>query len=391
MSASDYLLFFADSRLYRHCTVYCFDDIIIRNKNGLHLFSLFPVIDMAKHHTRDCKCCACIIKKKTLGASVAISTKPRKLKPCICGSPVCKKKWDQLKREQRNLEIKRSLKYKKCVCGSPVCGEESEKMPEMLLEAAKQADRKLHEEKQAIIKEKLYQKARKKRIKEREKSAKRQMKLQKKADKRQMKYIKSSHNTNEIALAAESLIDLGTFGSKAFCDVARYLCKSVKHSRDTMQDMRDMYRDPIHAAKNLKRNLIGMGIEGMFDRIKYRFTKMRIANAIVSEMKSHPVTNYLVHMADRNPKKRMKKFKTKRQREPRDFQCSTYMASMRKRPCLRIYYMCPWFYPHCMSLLQVYKQLMDIFLFIFAVLVWSPCILFMEIVRGCLCCLTCQG
>lgn len=314
----------------------------------------------------------------------------RKLKPCICGSVACKKDWEKIKQEQRSKERK-SEKLKKCVCGSNICREESQKMPEMFLEAAKQAKNEKKMSKRATLKEKQYQIARKKRVKERDKSLKKLAKLRKKGDLYEMSNIKKAVRPGSVSLVAESLIDLGTFGSKAFCDIAKYVYKGVLHPRDAVSDVKDAIRDPNQAIKTIVKNTEVMGLNATVNRIKARINRMPIVGTAVSAMESHPITNFILHTADGDSKKRMKQFKAKRNREPRDFQCSLYMASMRKRPCLRVYYMCPWFYPHFMSMLQIWKQFMDIFLFIFAVLVWSPCILCMEICRGCVCCLACQG
>ncbi|KAJ8732948.1 hypothetical protein PYW07_015547 [Mythimna separata] len=235
-------------------------------------------IEQAKYHSSSCKCCICRLKKSDalLRAGASLTTKPRKLKPCICGSPICKKDWLQLKRERRNWELQRSLNLKRCVCGSNICGEESQKMPEVLLEAAKQADYEQFLAKQAIIKEKQYQKARKKRQKEREKSLKQQSQLQRKFDRRQMKFIRENTTAGSISLVAESFIDLGTFGSKAFCDVAKYIYKGIKHPRDAIQDIRDVVSEPGRAAGALEKHAVRVALSGTVERIQERLKKMPI-------------------------------------------------------------------------------------------------------------------
>lgn len=63
-------------------------------------------------------------------------------------------------------------------------------------------------------------------------------------------------------------------------------------------------------------------------------------------------------------------------------------ASMRKKSWP--YYFCPWFYPHCLRMLNIWKHITDVVLFLLAVVVWSPCILIVEGFRAARCC-TCMS
>ena len=312
----------------------------------------------------------------------------RKLEPCICGSKVCEKRWKLLKQEHRHWQLREALNLKKCICGSPICDEESLKMPEVLLEEAKEADNRKYMAKKAIENEKRYQKERKIRAKEREKARKLRDKLRKKQDKLEMKAITKDENAGNVRMISESLIDLGSFGSKAFCEVARFGIRAIRRPRDVYLDIRDTMSDPGAASKNLKRGLEDIGLFATCRRIRTRIGKMPLFKSTIKTMESHQLTNYMIHMSD--PKLRNRKFKKRITREPRDFECSPYMASMRKRPCLAVYYKCAWFYPHCLSLLGVWKQFIDLLLFLLAVLIWSPCILLTEACRACVCCFMCQ-
>ncbi|XP_063393418.1 uncharacterized protein LOC134678694 [Cydia fagiglandana] len=56
------------------------------------------------------------------------------------------------------------------------------------------------------------------------------------------------------------------------------------------------------------------------------------------------------------------------------YACDFYLMSLRTKPCLWVYYMCPLFYPYCLQLLNVWKQVSDLLLFFVAIIVWCPCI-----------------
>ncbi|XP_052738656.1 uncharacterized protein LOC128198284 [Bicyclus anynana] len=71
--------------------------------------------------------------------------------------------------------------------------------------------------------------------------------------------------------------------------------------------------------------------------------------------------------------------------------CNFYMSSLRNQPFPSVYRKFPSFYPHFLSLLHAWKQLTEILMFILAAVVWSPCILCMELCRACMCCFLCTG
>lgn len=68
-----------------------------------------------------------------------------------------------------------------------------------------------------------------------------------------------------------------------------------------------------------------------------------------------------------------------------------FLLTLRNRPCLWVYYICPYLYPQCLSLLTFWKHFTDILLFGLAVLVWTPCITCCELIRGLMCCCLCTG
>ena len=66
------------------------------------------------------------------------------------------------------------------------------------------------------------------------------------------------------------------------------------------------------------------------------------------------------------------------------------LVTMRKTPCLWVYHICPDFYPRFLSLRANIITVCQLFCFCFAVVVWTPCILCMELCRGFVCCISCS-
>lgn len=65
------------------------------------------------------------------------------------------------------------------------------------------------------------------------------------------------------------------------------------------------------------------------------------------------------------------------------------LVTMRKRPCLWVYHICPAFYPQFLSARMFLLNFCQMSLFCLAVLVWTPCIACCELCRGLLCCMVC--
>ncbi|XP_061729914.1 uncharacterized protein LOC133534689 isoform X2 [Cydia pomonella] len=63
------------------------------------------------------------------------------------------------------------------------------------------------------------------------------------------------------------------------------------------------------------------------------------------------------------------------------YACDFYLMSLRTKPCLWVYYMCPVCYPYCLQLLNTWRQVSDLLLFFVAIIVWSPCILCAECLK----------
>lgn len=333
------------------------------------------------HHPRGCKCCDCRkntkSRQKELAATGKISPKklPR-IKPCSCGALICAKETARLKRMQM-LDLYARKRTKSCVCGSEICRRQAK------LEAQ---DLQLYfrRKKKAAIKR---AKDRQKRLKQYKKEDKKKRRTRKLRDKIAMTRIMTQGKQADLILFSDNVLDVAKFGRTVTCGVVGSTMRVLKRPGDAWYRFKLGMRHPLVALSNISDMIfVHSGIKRLSARLKARFKAMRATDIVVSEMEYHPITNTMVHMFDKKkPKTR------KRPRTPLDFNCSTYMGSLRQKPCLFIYYLCPWFYPHCIGCIGLWRQFTDILLFLLAILVWSPCILGMEVLRGLMCCLVCTA
>lgn len=347
----------------------------------------------------------------TMQPVFTITTRPmprRRPKVCICGSVTCRKELEKMRLSQMKL-TESEAKLISCVCGSSICKEESKKILNAIekakkLKILKKEKEKIQKEKKKIQYEKIKKnklkkikemKKEKDRIKRKKESEEKKNQLKKQCDdedaprrklrkemnKRALKQVKKSKNASDKLLLAESLMDAGRIGVYGVIKFLKGTVKALRHPKDSYHDVKTTVKDPCFTVGKVTNVCDDKTIYEPAARIKHRLRSMRITKGIVKKLESYQITNYLLHSQDKNPKKRMKKFKKKRVRESFDFKCNLYMASRTKRPCLWVYYTCPWFYPQCISFLAFWRQCCHIFLFILAFIVWSPCLLCMEVFR----------
>ncbi|XP_046960356.1 uncharacterized protein LOC124530297 [Vanessa cardui] len=329
---------------------------------------------LTKPHDKSCSCCICRPKKVK---------KVDLKKPCTCGSFICSKRSEKMRKD--SLKRKYPKLRKPCVCGSPICDRETEAMRDLSSHRRKvtcicQKEREKRErelEKQRAI-------IRKKR---REEDSIRR-KYRKKRDKDMEKRI--NKDSSDVILAAESLIDIGKLGITACADILRSIARITTDPKQAYMTLKSMKEDPELIASTMQTAFADSGVASTARRVRLRCMSMRGVKKIKNCLEQYPVTNFLLHIADKDPKQRIPK-KAARVRERLDFGCSLYMASLRKRPFLSVYDRWPWFYPHFLALLNVYRQFRDILLFLLAVVVWSPCIFCMEACRAIMCCFFCTG
>ncbi|KAF9408927.1 hypothetical protein HW555_011538 [Spodoptera exigua] len=362
-------------------------EMLRRHRAGL--VSMSDGEALLKLHGKQCKCCFCR-KYKQQRIIQKFKMKPRRLSPCICGSDICKKDWSKLKMEQSDLHKVKDIPT--CVCGSKVCEEEIEKLPKRKLKAA----RRERVKERIKMKKKLYRQARKQRRKQYRLEDLKRLRRREVEDRRKMKKIKSLKSPPASIMAVESLKDMGAFGFRFIGDTMRSFSRIAKHPKDAMYNAHEtMYavkQDPKTVIKKVQQNYRETGLKPTVARVKQRAIQTSMGKRIKKKMESHPFTNYLVHLTDPDPKTWMKKKRRRRRhKEPVVYEGSLYMNTLRKKPFLRVYRMCPWFYPHCVSLFGLWKQLANVLMFLLAICVWSPCILCFEVCRALTCCCMCTG
>lgn len=89
--------------------------------------------------------------------------------------------------------------------------------------------------------------------------------------------------------------------------------------------------------------------------------------------------------------------KTRRKRiAERDLQAllgcrHNFLTTLRRRPCMWVYFLCPNMYPQCLSLLIFWRKFANLILLCLAMIVWTPGILLCLLCRSILCCVFCNG
>ncbi|XP_038210912.1 uncharacterized protein LOC119831575 [Zerene cesonia] len=346
-----------------------------------------------QEHGDSCVCCICRGKRAKVGKSNKV-TKKQLLKfgkkTCTCGSEVCAKSVEE--KRLSILEDKKSKELKPCICGSPVCGEESQLMHkitkspgEMVCTCREEMEKR--RQKMKKINEIAYRKRRKilSEQEKREDIIRRKHRL--KEDLRLEKSIKK--DASDTMLLTESVIDVAKLGITGVSDLLRLLYRCVRDPKHSLYNIKSMKENPSLILKSLKNAYSDSGVASTSRRVMKRVQSMEAVKSATELLEQYPATNYLIHI--NNPKKRMQAIKKKRRKERIDFHCNLFMSSLRKRPFMWIYDRWPWFYPHCLSILNVWRQFADVMLFLLAVVVWSPCIFAMEMCRAVMCCTLCTG
>ncbi|XP_059052446.1 uncharacterized protein PF3D7_1409500-like [Achroia grisella] len=65
------------------------------------------------------------------------------------------------------------------------------------------------------------------------------------------------------------------------------------------------------------------------------------------------------------------------------------LTTLRNKPCLCVYYICPNLYPQFLGLLSFMRSFFNLCLFLVAIACWTPCIICSELTRALCCCLLC--
>ncbi|XP_050342783.1 uncharacterized protein LOC126768626 [Nymphalis io] len=67
------------------------------------------------------------------------------------------------------------------------------------------------------------------------------------------------------------------------------------------------------------------------------------------------------------------------------------LTTLRKTPCLWLYYICPDLYPQYLNLVTFMTNFCHLIIYLLALICWTPCIICFEGCRACLCCLFCTN
>ncbi|XP_045488385.1 uncharacterized protein LOC123690018 [Pieris rapae] len=346
-----------------------------------------------KPHDKFCTCCLCLGKKgKNKRDKDNIKTEPKKSRRnkrkdepiCVCGSKVCAK---DVKRQKKSPAKKKEKMP--CFCGSPICAEETAMMEAMAQGPASCICQEEYEKSKQRDKDEYFNVHRLLSAKFRREDSERR-KRRRKADQRMKKSIEG--NKNDVLLVAGSVFDVAKLGFSGVSDMFRIVYRCARDPKHTWHSMKAMAKDPSLIGKTFRDTFSDSNVAATSRRIGMRISNMGSIQRTKELLEQNAMTNYILHMADKNPKKHLRKRKRKpRTRDQVDSNCNLYLSSLRKRPFMWIFKMCPSFYPHCLSFLNVWKQFAEVMAFLLAVVVWSPCIFAMEVCRAVICCTLCTG
>lgn len=276
-------------------------------------------------------------------SSMTKSCKRFEIPTCICGSAKCKE--DSVKLTLSQMELtEREAKLIACVCGSGICTKEANKIFEALLknkkaEAMQKAKEQIHKEEnlKKMQKQKEQSKAREKINK---------MKAACKIKRRRRRQILDEDAQKQVKEEISYASD-GALVGMSFRDVGKMGVSCVSKLRPSKDPCYSPADDEIYASRK---------------RIKYRMGSMKTTKTLKAI--------------------RSGEYFCKAQRSPLKFGCNEiYMQTLKKRPCLWVYCKWPAFYPKCISLLIAWRQFCHMSLFVLAMILWSPCVICVALVR----------
>lgn len=338
-------------------------------------------------------------------------------KPCFCGSTICESVNSQLKSKSKKdkQSKKRIAKIKQpiCTCGSDICkrkaglethrltnniceclrGHICECLPDHICECKVPKVQKSGTKQKGDKKPKKTQKKKKNEPQKKKAPSEccellkqyRKERRQKKIDGKLLKRYKES---SDSMLLAESVFDLAKMSGHVLWNVLKGFYKFASEPKKSYEDIKKSLSDP----DDVKNKCLNSEFTATARRLKKKIGAMGVTKNATECLESNAVSRFMIHSLDKDPTKRLTKMKKIRKRKERiDFECSPYMASLRRRPFLWVYDRCPRLYPQFISMLTLWRQFLDIVLFLVAVAVWSPCIIGIEVCRALMCCCLCTG
>lgn len=240
--------------------------------------------------------------------------------------------------------------------------------------------------------DKRYQKSLKEK---RKKELKRKIKLYKQ-EQREMKELSKqdeAHDTNCFVDFVLGILRLVFIGLKGILTVLftiisdpegsyRYTRLKLRNPTDTMKEML-RWAEEAWQHQKFRMNRAIKGSRTM-TILKDEVIESEIYQAFAPKGKTEEERRFI----DASNKRRKKRI-LKRQNEA-IFGCRhMLLVTMRKRPCLWFYHICPNIYPQFLSARMFLINFSQMLLFCLAVVVWTPCIVCCEACRGLLCCILC--
>lgn len=342
-----------------------------------------------RDHEKSCQCCVCQKKRKnklvhsipkTVPGQSRLSKKNKKGKTkCVCGSKICKEVYEH----NKNRKLGQKFNH---ICDCYVEGSffknifKKKKTKQNYWTARQRKRIEKHKRKLEI-----------KRLDHQRKQDALRKKRRKKDDKYNLKMLRKYQQLSDKMLLTESILDATRLGGEVVAGLGRTSYRLALHPKTCCKVCRNAKDDPEDFINQVKNTIADSSFPGTVKRIRQRTQSMRMVQAFMKRIEGHPIGNFIIHAFDKNPKSRLTMKRKGKQREVLDYGCNLFMGSLRRRPLLWVYYSCGWFYPHCLSILNIGRQVMDVCLFVLAVLVWSPCIIGMELCRAAMCCTVCTG
>lgn len=171
--------------------------------------------------------------------------------------------------------------------------------------------------------------------------------------------------------------------STCVTEVVRNLHRSVSDPKSTYRKCKSYLRDYMRASTKIKKPVNnGPNVE------KLQFLKLRCAGKCIKPRvevrEDYPATNVRKHYNNADRKKGFHVLKPSLRRHP---SCGFLL---RNKPSFSAYYKCARSHPCCLTILQVWRRIMDVILFLMAIAVSSPCLLSLNLCRALKCCLLCK-
>lgn len=110
-------------------------------------------------------------------------------------------------------------------------------------------------------------------------------------------------------MLAENAADIGRFTTNTTSRMITSAKRVISHPRDIKYRVMLAYADPQGTAAKSLQEFRDSGYSGTFARVRRRCASMQTSKYLIPALESHPVTKYLLHYRDKDPKQRLLKQK----------------------------------------------------------------------------------